>query len=231
MLSVLVPYRPDNGYRDRAWAWLDARYQKTLPEFEMIVSSDQGGLSPGQFNHPLAINRAAEHATGDVFLIADADTAFDPEWVTEAVRLVASGEAPWVLPQQYVKITRMYTEWLLDSDPACPIAMTDSIPAEWIGYGVSWAGLVVVPRAGFETVGGYDERYAWWGPDDSSFGLSMDTLHGPHVRLPGAAFHLWHPQPISDTYHHGHFDEQRELAERYQAAAGDVEAMTKVRFG
>ena len=227
-LSILVPYRPDGGQRDRSWSWLRARWAHQHPGVEVVVGCDDGGDTPGQFNHPLAINRAAAEAGGDIFLIADCDTAANPEWVDRAAHLIDSGEAPWVMPTHYIQTSPEAAEEIL-AGPVYAVLPMD-VPAVWVGVNVSWAGLVMVPRHAFELTGGYDERYAYWGPDDASFGITMDTLHGDHVRLPGAAFHIWHPQPITDTFHHGHFDEQRQLVERYQAAAGDPVAIREVRF-
>lgn len=228
MLSVLVPYRPDGGHRDRIWRWLSERWATLHPDVEVITDSDDGGATPGQFNHPLAINRAAARARGDVFLIADCDTAANAGWVRTALDLVERGKAPWVLPTLYIQTTEHSAAKLL-AEPA-DVRIPAGIEAQWVGENVSWAGLVMVPRAAFEKIGGYDERFAYWGPDDAAFGITMDTLHGTHRRLSGAAFHIWHPQPITDTFHHGHFDEQRELVERYQAAAGDPDAIRTVRF-
>lgn len=229
MLSVIVPYRPDHGHRDKSWAWVKARWETLLPEAEIIVASDDGGSSPGEFNHPLAINRAVKQSLGDVLLIADADTAFDPHWVQRAHLLVECRECAWVMPTYYDKLTPAFSEWVLEQDTRLIIEPTiDDI--EWEGKSVSWSGLVVVPREGFNFVEGYDERFAWWGADDVAFGLTMDALWGKHTRLKGAAYHLWHPQPTTDTRHPS-ARWQNMLVERYKAAAEDADAIREVRFG
>lgn len=226
-VSVLVPYRPDGGHRDRAWRFNRRRWETTGHELVLELAPD--GAHPGEFNHPLAINRAAARATGDVLVIADADTTFDPAWVAEAARLVATGAAAWVLPRFYDKITKRASRRILAGDPAGPIGPYE---VEWRGDSVSWAGLVVVPRAGFETVGGYDERIAWWGADDVAFGLTMTALVGPVTRLEGAAMHLWHPQPLEHTYGHERHRSQQRIVDRYIAAADQgPDAIRKVRFG
>lgn len=228
-LSVLVPYRPDGGWRDESWAWIRQRWEILLPEVELIVCDDGGDPSqnPGHFNHPLAINTAAKLATRDVFCIADADTAFGADWITDAVQLVHEGAA-WVLPSFYDKLTQRATKqvrW------APPVVSLDRYAREWRGDCVSWSGMVVVSREGFETVGGYDERFSKWGADDMCFGLSMDTLWGRHTRLPGSCYHLWHPAPLQHTYGHDRQQEQYYLGERYRSAANRPNAMRRVRFG
>lgn len=226
-LSVLVPYRPDGGHRTRAWEWLARRYAE-MPDVELVVRGDDGGANPGEFNHPLAINRAAAAATGDVFMIADCDTAFDYAWVRRAHDMVHGRDAPWVLPRFYAKLDKRSSERLLHGAPDAGI---DKFTAEWIGDSVSVAGLVVIGRDAFEYVGGYDERFAFWGSDDVAFALSVDTLVGRHVRLEGSAYHLWHPQPLTQTYGHARHREQYQLTELYKAAVGDGRAMSAVRYG
>jgi hypothetical protein len=226
VISVLVPYRPDGGHRDRAWEWIRRRW--TEFDVELVIEADDGGEHPGEFNHPRAINRAAARAAGDVFIVADADTAFDPAWVRDAVHRVTDGAARWCLPRCYDKLTEASTAKLLAGAPTAAIGAYD---VEWCGDSVSWAGLVVVPREAFDRVGGYDERIAWWGADDVCFGLTMDALWGRHTRVAGAAMHLWHPQPSEHTYGHRRHPGQQALVNRYVAAAENPEAIRKVRFG
>lgn len=228
MISVLVPYRPDGGQREETWQWLKQRWLSMGAAVELIAESDDGGAHPGEFNHPLAINRAAAVAQGSVLVIADCDTAFDPGWVLRAAIKIQSGDAAWVLPLSYEKLDKASTAAVLKQDPAEPITRYRT---EWIGTAVNWSGIVVVPRLAFQRCGGYDERIAWWGGDDIAFGLTMDALWGPHLRLPGRAMHLWHPQPKRETYGHERHADQQALVDRYIAGAGDANAIEAVRFG
>jgi hypothetical protein len=52
-------------------------------------------------------------------------------------------------------------------------------------------GLLVVTRAAFDAVGGYDESYQGWGYEDSDMNLRLLRTVG-WDRLPGWAWHLWH---------------------------------------
>lgn len=222
-LSVLVPYRPDHGHRDRGWEWTRKRWEQLLPDAEIVVASDDGGSSPGQFAQPLAINRAAARASGDVFLMLE--TTFDrPEWVLDAVHMIQTGEAAWVLPSEYHKLTEPASEQLLGLPPDCDIP--DDLDTEWIGS--SWAGMVVMPREAFDLLGGYDERFIWWGAHDIVWAVAMTTLWGPPTRLPGRTLHFWHPAPLEHTYGNPEHRRQNHLVERYQAAEGDPAAMREI---
>ena len=227
-LSVLVPYRRADDHRERVWEWVRARWELLALDFpfksELVVCSPDPGPSPRVFNHPVAINRAAAEASGSVFIIADADTAFAPEFIVEAVELVSSGEVPWVLPRFYDQLDRESTLQVLEGPPSARLTR-GSYNATWRGDGAANSGLVVVPRAGFEAVGGYDERWDRWGGDDVAFRCAMDTLHGEVHRLEGAAMHLWHSRDGLD-------DQPPELAELmrlYIDSSGDAAAMRELR--
>jgi hypothetical protein len=222
-VSVLVPYRPSTAHRNGLWDWVQRRWRQLLPDFELIVESDDGGQNPGQFNHPLAINRAATRASGSVFVVADADTTFlDPEWMLDACDLVGAKAAPWVLPLHYDKVDRPSTRDLVTRRPSDPI---DTYGYEWRGDSCAWSGIVVVPREGFERVHGYDERYAWWGADDGAFAACMNLAWGQAKRPDGVALHLWHPAPDSETKFSPGFDANQELTFRYLACTTATEVM------
>lgn len=225
-VSVIVPYRPDGGYRDQAWEWIRQRWAAMFPDYEVVVGSDDGGANPGEFNHGLAVNRAAERASGDVLLIADADVAPDP-WLLEAVARVAAGDVRWALPSRYRKLTREATDtalgWSADAD-LC------KLDVEWDGS-VSVASIQVVPREGFDLVGGFDSRFDGWGADDVCFAIAMHTLWGAVTRVAGAVHHLWHPAPIAETYGHRWHPRQDAIMREYIAAgeAADPDVIRKLR--
>lgn len=221
-VSALVPYRPDGGHRDRGWEWSRKRWEALLPDVEVVVRSDDGGSTPGQFAQPLAINRCARAATGDVFIMVE--TVFDdPQWVHDAAELIRAGDTAWVLHAEYHRLTESESEVILNRDPAGPIPPTNP---EWVGE--SWAGMVVMSAEAFWDLGGYDERFTWWGAHDVCWANAMTTLHTPPVRLPGRTLHFWHPSPLADTYGNPEHRRQHALMERYLAAAGDRVAMREL---
>lgn len=234
-VSVLVPYRPDGAERSAVWEWLVQRWTKWIAvdgRTWLEVGGDGGDGEMAEegvpFSRTRAINSLAARTIGDVFVIADADTAFDPAWLASAVDAVTSPDGPaWVLPSQYRKLTEAATRAALGSTPYIDLSFAE---CEWIGNEICWSGMIVVRREAFEAVGGFDERFHRWGEDDTSFAAAISTLVEPVTRIPGACYHLWHPTSLEETYGAEGFAEMRVLAQRYLDAWGDPDEMRKVRF-
>lgn len=220
-VSVLLPYREFGTARDEAFVVVRRAWAAT--SVELVVEGDAGGAHPGEFNHPAAINAAARRATRRVFIVADADCLWAPESLPIDLVWELRFGAPWALPVGYAKLNERQTKTSLGSG----LGAYTGRP-EWYGDQVSWAGLVAIPAASFRAIGGYDERYAWWGADDMAFGLKADTLLGRHQRVPGSVVHLRHPAPLGETYGHERHREQYALGERYKLAVGNAEEMRKL---
>jgi hypothetical protein len=216
MISVLVPYRPDEGRRDELWSWIRRRNEILFPDAEII----EGASSPGPFNRSEAVNDAASRARGDLFVIADADMAIDPAWWPAAIECCAQGDACYHASIHYL------TEADSDAIVAGPVDAALSVPAHTEFSSVkSWGGVCMLPRAVFELVRGMDARFVGWGPDDAAFALALTGMWRTPVRLSGDLIHLWHPAPPPGRpWGEG----QNVLLKRYQdavASATDMAAL------
>lgn len=223
-LSVLVPYRSDGGLRDELWEFVQRRLAHVLPGAEVIVSDDRHENAE-LFNRPQALNAAARLANGDLFLIADADTTVSsPTLLREAIQATRE-DGRWRLPVTYQQLTQTASDAFKHAGPSSDLLVdVDGRDFEWEGE--SWSGLMVVPAEAYWTAGGSDERYIGWGADDAALGIALDTIYGAHVRFPAAAVHLWHERDKQNRGWHRNSIAQRQLTERYIAAAGDRDAMT-----
>jgi hypothetical protein len=218
-VSLLVPYAPgSDAWRDRLWDWVEACWRLLLPAAEVCIGTPDSSDAAG-FNHAQAVNRAAAQAHGDVFVIAQPDTVHDREMLGWRIELARDGNA-WTVPGLYSCLTEDATRIALSQDQRIDLAVLDR-EAE---TAFSWAGVAVMPREAFERVGGCDERFDGWSPDDVAFGVSVDTLWGEKARI-GRVFHLWHPQPLNERYGRPGFDGARRLVDRYTGASGDRTAM------
>lgn len=223
--TAVVPYCPVDEWRRLLFDFTVDYLERNGLDVEVGHSDNRG--NPATFNHPEAINRAAERAQHDVLVIVDADSVPTGDW-RQAIEDVGEGKASWALLYYYVKLNEEWTRSVISDPDDAVVVPVEEASTEWTGYQVSWAGFQVVRQEDFWRVGGWDERFKGWGSDDVCFGLAMDTMVGSHTRYPGSVVHLWHPQTPETSFLHAAWDDQFTLTERYMAAAGNPELMAEV---
>lgn len=211
-VSIIVPYGPGCPWREQAWAYVRAHYEREHPDWQVVV-----GTCAGEWSKGAALAHAYSDATGAILVLADADSFVAPAVLREAVRLVEAG-APWVMPHRWVqRLQRRFSEEVMAGAP--PRRGRNCRPSY---RGVMGGGIVVLPREAWETVCGIDERFCGWGGEDISFGWALETLVGPPERLDGELWHLWHPHPSPKRRGS---PASEALAGRYKEARGDPERM------
>lgn len=227
-VSLLVPFRDDDGTRTRLWDWLRPRWEHYHPDVEIVVATDESA----PFSKTSAVNDAARRASGDVFGILDADVWFHAAGFSHAVDLVATRRVPWCAPHsRVIRITEAATDRILDLDPTVRFPRLDLTRDAERVTPTSLGMLYLVRRDDFERVGGMDPRFAGWGWEDNAFQWVLDALVGPWRRLDYDAFHLWHPRHRNEggkPIWPGQTDRNAELGRRYKAARRDLRAMRQL---
>ena len=204
-ISILIPFRclDKTNQRVKNFEWLKQYWSVQLPGAEIIVGEDEDMDKP--FSKSVAVNNAASRATGDIFVIVDADGYIDPNAVLHCAKEIRKarrlGKKLWFVPyRQFYRLTQEASAELLASDPANPVLFpcppkgnsmssdTDPTMGHWYG-----AMIQIMSREAFETVGGWDPRFRGWGGEDHAAMRAMDTLYAPHKTLPGQVLHVWHP--------------------------------------
>lgn len=227
-VSILVPFRDEEGTtRLKNWAWLEKRWRAVMPEAEIVVGTDEGM----PFSKTTAVNDAYTRASGDVFVIADADSWCEPDQVWKAINYtIAKGVLviPWI---NAYRLTQRHSNALLKLDPGTTNPVTDEMKKGVEDYrpSPSTAAMVIaITREGFERVGGMDPRFRGWGAEDVAFGISCATMLGRPKILLGESFALWHTRPRVNRRRVWENDDGRAndaLGGRYRAAEGNVAAM------
>lgn len=204
-VPVLVPYRPDEGHRDALWSWLRTHYWGEMRGYRVVegcspiawVDHDDGhaGGYPHpcleSFNRSRAINDAARSAGNwEHAVIADADTWVPRAQLDEALALSRrTGKIVSAL-DSVIELTEESTESVLDGLGSAMMLGTDRVRTDPI---TTQSSMIVVPRTAWERIGGFDEAFDGWGGEDNAFWRAAEILCTPPLRVPGAAFHLWHP--------------------------------------
>ncbi len=225
-IRIVVPRLADDGERDRLWAYCREHYETELPALEIVEGHHEGG---GPFNRSAAINRAAAKQTSfarrkrwqpadwDFAVILDSDTILDAEQIISGIEL-AEETGTLVLPY---KLRSMLSK-----------AGTQEILGGYVGSWEPWVTArernrvsccVIVPRALWDAVGGFDERFWGWGGEDEAFYAACRALGGVQ-RLDGANWHLWHPASPHHDRSSPLYRQALRLCDRYKQTT-DPEAM------
>lgn len=218
-LSIIIPWH-DNGceWRRKSFDWLRNRYAALLTDYEFVCGSTKNIDDDPHWNRAASRNALVEQSSGDTLLIADADTVFQLDQIERGIAQLLGG-APWVIPyceERYYNLTADETALVWRCFPGAGIPEPTD-PRQWDHKITSWAGLLLVPRAAFDAVGGYDERFKGWGYEDNAFKTALDRVVGPHRRTDGYALHLWHPAPDEECFGQPHIQHNRELFRMYEA--------------
>lgn len=214
-LSIVVPwFNSQCEWRQKSFAWLLSRYAGLLGDYELVYGDPDRNQ-----NRAAARNALVAQTDGDLLLIADADTVFQFDQIVRGVNAIVGSGASWVIPydeERYYNLTADETAlvWRSPTDAGVP---EPSDPRQWDHKITSWAGLLLVPRAAFDAVGGYDERFQGWGFEDNAFRAALDRIVGPFTRTSGYALHLWHPAPEDQCFGQPHIHENRDLFRMYEA--------------
>jgi len=159
----------------------------------------EGEHLEGPFNRSAAINRAAGLADvdghWDVAVIIDADVFHPIPHVRAAIESAAAGKVTWAHRRWRNVAERHLRRLLADPDTFGPV------PAEAhdmdlivdVTNPISWSCCVAVPRATFDDMGGFDERFRGWGFEDGAWAALVRAMY-PWSRIDGDMYHLDHPR-------------------------------------
>jgi hypothetical protein len=259
-ISILVPFHSSDANNQRAknWKWLYKYWRKQLPGAEIIVGVDaEAGINGKPFSKSCAVNNAVSRASGDIFVIVDADGYVPISTIIECAEEIRKArklkKKLWFVPyRNFYRLTEAASQNVLQSDPAHPYLFgkkpsEDDVlnMADFTGTSGSaighWYGALIqlMPCEAFEAVGGWDPRFRGWGGEDSSAMRAMDTLYWPHKTIPGPVFHIWHPfKTVQSTNSYlsrhrlwenqGTANANNILSNRYFKAQGNVVTMIKL---
>lgn len=188
----LVPRRSDGGHRDRLWAYCRARWERYFPDIEVV----EGHHDEGSFNRSAAINRAAADAGDwDLGIVIDSDVMLSVSQVRAAIdRAAGTGRVTWG-HRRWRGFAESWTErWVRERKDFGPDLDRDEMDLYVERTNpLSWSCFIVIPRAVFDDMGGFDERFRGWGFEDLAFQSVVAGLFG-FERVEGDVVHLWHPR-------------------------------------
>lgn len=192
-VSLLIPYRAGDPWRDEVWRWMESAWRKHMPRAEICTGDDPAQVP---FSRSAAVNAAARKATSDVLVNLDADTWLEPRGIRKAASLIRKEGHDH---EMFVPKARKFH--LLEEDSRRLIRRNQpgdfgDAPTRAPHDKFHIPAPTVMSRRVFEAVNGFDERFIGWGCEDNAFMLALQTL-GQRIRTQiGDAYHVWHPTRV-----------------------------------
>lgn len=181
-LSVLIPWRTDNGPRARVFDHVLSLWN--LTGADICIGTDTG---EGPFNCAMAQNDAFRKAKYNNLVMFGADMLPDIGVIQAATERLAN-EAWFPLFEQTAYFSEADTETLLRGPgaPYTPLGYQHLVPF--------CTGVVGLTRETYIEAGGMDERFMGWGMEDAAFRHTLHSLYPNAVAFPATCVCLWHPE-------------------------------------
>lgn len=217
-VGVCVPWCGGDDWRTRSYEWTTRHWAAC--DLPVYVGDDlTGGLWP---NRAAMRNTAAAKAIADgceVLFFADSDTFVRPDQLWAAAHVAVERNQLVLAYDEYLRIGKTRTIPLMGSrEHGNRFEKAARIGASYTSEDHA-SGAIAIPVSVWEQVGGYDERFVRWGFEDRAFWLAAITLNGTAPRIPGPAYHWWHPPAIDKDRQSSEYRVACDLSARYKHAA------------
>jgi GT2 family glycosyltransferase len=183
-VAVLIPWRAGDELREQSW-------DVVRPYIERLGWPLHCGDRDGPWSRAAAINAAAADAGAwDVAVIIDADTIPPPD-LDAAVKL-AHETAGAIRPHDHL--------YRLTPSGNIAVARGGLEALEQRHYLDEYpgGGMLVISRSAWEATGGPSEKFIGWGHEDTEWNMRL-VAFADWDRIPGEAYHLWHPDSPKRT--------------------------------
>ena len=221
-VSLLVPYTPGIcEHRDAAACWTLTRWAEEFPTWQQVVTA--AGSTPDGYSRTRAILDAARRATGDVYVIADADV-----WCHPGLAVLRAAEDGWAVPHTLVhRLSAESTAQVLAGADWRGLPLSTDDPQDSKPYRGNETGTLVVIRRDVFWKVPPDPRFVGWGQEDEAWGIALRCLAGKPWRGDDDLVHLWHPPQPRKSRVVGN-EANRALRRRYTLARRNPAAMAQI---
>lgn len=145
-----------------------------MPGWELVIAGDKRR----PFYKTRAVNAAVEKLATGILVLNDADSVCPFAQVRAAAEMAAADHGLVFAFTRYVRLDEHGKR-------------TDQ------EFGGDSHGCIAIRRSDFLELGGYDESFVGWGPEDQDFNLRAG-LRWPIRRVPGDIEHIWHGERRPD---------------------------------
>ncbi|MEJ8629203.1 galactosyltransferase-related protein [Sphingomonas sp. I4] len=172
-----------------------------FPIRQMMVSGPRLPLATAR-------NAAAKAAVGDKLVFLDMDCIPTPELLADYDRCLAQEDGLLMGEVLYLPGGATKGDWTYEDFAAVAVRHSDrrGPPPQGIerceDYRCFWSLNFAMRRDTFLATGGFDERYAGYGGEDTDFGKLIDQAGVPIAWIKGGlAYHQYHPHHMPPVHH------------------------------
>lgn len=193
-MPVVIPFRAGtNLWRARSFRVV-RQHLLALAPIRVDFREDMA------FNKSAAINNAVDKLSprgGGILVVNDADSIVPLEQVDEMIRVAHRTGGLAVGYTDYLRLTQAATFNVLEKHHRSVEPDWPSLDLEWAQANAPSIGCMAITLEAFQEVGGFDERFEGWGPEDIDFAQRCLATVGVE-RIPGPLYHLWHDERRPD---------------------------------
>lgn len=183
------PYVSGESTRRTIHDWVMGEWRRLFPDVHTFEADSPDAAFNRSRARNDAVNWAFTHA--DTVLVVDADVVPLHGPVLAALREMERHPdlIQWATPYtSYMKATRRATANIM---AGTPVHQVDDRLFGWRTH-TGTAGLMLVTREAWETVGGYDETFTGWGWEDTAIVDALGVMVHGVTRTNGTCVHLEH---------------------------------------
>lgn len=217
-VTLIVPYRFDTPARKRNFDIVTSYFGSS--DATLLPVEQSGSKIPRDphscfwlysfrddpntpFHKTRLINQGLSHVETPLVGVLDTDVLCDLNSLQAAADALSSNQADLVYPYDgtflevpEVHIDSFVRRWALGyrSDPRTLIMAQDSM-----------GGLFLTTTACFRELGGANERFVSWGPEDQEIAMRYARIGRRIARVPGPLWHLEHPRSENSGPNHPNY--------------------------
>ncbi|RBP06733.1 galactosyltransferase-related protein [Rossellomorea aquimaris] len=219
--SIIIPFQSKDPYRIKALQVVMNYYKTLFPNTDIIIASN----GSDHYSKSSAINKAVKKTNTEYIAIIDADILCPKNTMLSGLKLLES--FPLILPYNNVcDLYRHMSEVLYDKPNYSLSTSMLHGKNRHNKKSVPVGGINLIKKTCFIKIKGFDERFIGWGGEDDAFVAACDTICGPHKRLTGDIYHLWHPPKKAKT--NPFYSNNHRIVSEYFLAYYKKEEMMKI---
>lgn len=215
-VSYIVCYRETSSDRKKALEFTLSRFQQYFPSIEIIIVEQDSKskldidkdlfikhlfvYNPGSFNRSWAFNCASKNTTKEILIFTDADIYLDKEGYDECFDAIQKFE---VITPNKLEISNV----VIENEADVQVQFLNKRKLHSFA-----GGMLIITRAAFEKIGGWDERFeGWGGEDDAMSHVIYNQLRSKTLNIPN--YHIDHSHENISGNNHPQYESNKALVE------------------